>query len=298
MNGRSALLVLVAALALGACASVPRSVPVSGAGERDFLEIPPGALVYAVVDVASARPILDQALAGTPWQERLAPALGRTDRAAMAWYPAGEGQRFFTAASGRYPVFRSALSLALDRDWHRKANAAGQAYWVSRSTGYALSLSPRRVLVSDGQLVPAASGPTVPAAYVGLAPDAAIVGWTEDGADVVTVLLGLPQGAIRVPADLLLFAVYPAGPGYYQARLRLETDSALQGRTLLTLFTVGSRLLGRGAPADSGPEAVLLRSLLEGKPRLDGTALVLESGSVSAADIALLLSMRLVYLKE
>ncbi len=298
MNGRSALLVLGAALALGACASVPRSVPVSGAGTVDFSGIPSGALVYAVVDVAAARPILDQALAGTAWQERLAPGLDRTDRAAGAWYGTGQGQRFFAAASGRYPVFRSVFSLSLDRDWKRRTDAAGQAYWQSRSSGYALRLSSRRVLVSDGVPASSSPGPEVPDAFAGMAPDAAIAGWTESAAESAAVLLGLSPGAVRVPAELLLFGVYPAGREHYRVRLRLETGTELQGRMLLTLFTVGARLFGRGAPEDPGPEAALLRALLAGPPLLDGTALVVESEPVSATDIALLLGSRLVYWKK
>jgi len=293
MKVNNVVLALVTGLVLAACASVP--APVSRVTADRFPEIPPRALVYALVDTETAAPIVEQTLAGTSLAARLAPVLERTERLAVAWYPAGEKQRVFAVASGAYPTFRSWLSLSLDRDWKRRTTSGGQAYWISRSTGYALSLSSRLVRLSDGLPFVAAAGPTIPDSFSALAADAAIAGWTETGADLAAVLLGLPEQVVRLPADQLFFAVYPQGTRAYRVQLRLETGSERQNRALLTLLTLADKLLGRSETAKASAGQALLRSLMDQGPRLDGTALILESGSLSAADIALLLPVHLVY---
>jgi hypothetical protein len=147
-----------------------------------------------------------------------------------------------------------------------------------------------------------------------------LAGWLEQAAAPVNRLLETVEIPIRVPADRILFALYPCpagaggvsgeaapadpvpgrGPGeqaagLYEITLKVLTPSASQAGALTAMVSVIRSFLSQ-ASGDEGLEALLM-ILLANPPVQDDSALILRSGRVEDRDIALLFNLFSVYSK-
>ncbi|MDR0451636.1 MAG: hypothetical protein LBH15_01175 [Treponema sp.] len=304
-----ALSALLCALALlASCATSPPAAEPGAEGE--FAALDGGGMAYFTLDVPGARPILDLVQFEEIRGGQMAEILDMTDAAAGAVYAAGDGdaggppgqedaalagRRYLIAARGKYPALRAGFAFTFSPEWKKLKSPAGKRYWYSGREGIALVLDARSALVSNTDPYPRSAAVEIPGAFREFRENAALAGWLCSPSvplNRFTARLNIP---IQIPADLLVFAVYPAGSAgesrLYNARLRLETQSPSQARALAAMFGL-ARLFAAGADL---PPAIA--ALLANPPESDGAALVLSTGDLEPEAVALLFNMFSVYSK-
>jgi hypothetical protein len=311
---------LFAVLVLASCASAPRTRPAEEELGGEFAALDPGALVYLVVDVPAARPILDLvSFDGGMLRSGLPPAiLDKTGIAAAAVYPPGTGRRFLLAAEGRFPSGRAGFSFAFSPSWKRTSSPVGKKYWRSAREGLSVFLDSRSARVSDGDPFARAGRVIPPDSFGPLRRGAVLAGWIESAAAPINSFLeklGIP---LRIPAERALFGIYavppgeyPAEPGFdssgsapsgsgepprrYEAVLRIETSSPSQARGLIAMISLLRVFLDTGADIDPGSPAALVIALLSNPPVQEDSSLVLRSSGMDGENIALLFNLFSVY---
>ncbi|GHT79902.1 hypothetical protein FACS1894130_10020 [Spirochaetia bacterium] len=288
---------------LASCATAPQRVVDYTDASREFGVLDGGALVYFSVDIPAARPILDLVSFGGTSGKQAAQILDRTETAVGAAYPPESGRRYLLAAQGRYPKSGIDFSLTFNPSWKKLKSDRGIRYWHSERDSLSLLIEPRYALISDGGLFAGPGRVTVPDAFWNIREGAALAGWLEDAAVPINRFLGQLEIPIQVPADRLIFAVFPeAGPPLvYSALLRLETPSVSQAKALASMVSMIRLFVGRPpanrpsveGSADSLPD--LIAALFANTPVQDDTALILKTASLDAEAIALLFTMFSVY---
>jgi hypothetical protein len=295
---------LIPALFLAACASVPPTPPGDAAG---FASLPPGGLIYFALDVPASRPLPDLLFLGGFQGEAVSGLLDLTDSVRAAVFDGQGERRFYLRARGRYPSFQTGLSFIFSPAWKQTSSAQGGRYWRSRENRLSVALNSREALVSDGDPFTAGAGPEVPAALEEMSRGAVLSGWIPHTEDYAARLLqgvfgqfsagaGLP---IRVPAERLVFGVYkssaPAkGPEpFFDLVLRIETPSESHARGLASLMGMLRLFLAGQDGPGGGPPAIL--SALAAAPVRQGAALILRAPGLSAGDAALLFNMFSLY---
>jgi hypothetical protein len=303
--------VLAFTLLLSSCATSPGVIaPVSGpAGEFALLD--GGGQAYFLADVPAARPILDRAEFGGVSGSQARDLLDLTRVAAIGVYAASipapgsallpAERRFHIAAWGAYPSSRAGFGMAFSPHWKKVKSPAGQKYWQSQREGLALYLNSRFALLSNIDPFTRSPEPVSPPdSLASLRPGAALAGWVRDPAIPLNSFmdrLGIP---IQIPAEQLVFAVYPVpepasveppAEARFTAALRLETPSAAQARGLASMFNTVRNFASRAAETAEGLTALAL-VLLAAPPEPDGNALILRTGPLTASQIAALFNVR------
>ena len=286
--------IILAAMILVSCASSPRVKNFYQAREDEFASLAPGALAYFYIDIPGARSLLERL---SFWGLRGASqALDMTESAVAAVYADG-GRHFLAAAKGRYPSFRTRFSFAVSPAWKKVRSETGLRYWHSAGAALSVFLSADRALVSDGDPFVPEPGARSPANFGELRRDAVLAGWFDETGPISRFIasLGIP---VRIPADRLVFGVYPAGGAdggekKYEAALCLETPSESHVRALASIFSmVRLYLPSVDIPAAAGP---VTAALFSNTPKQDGSNLLIRTGVMGESEIALLLNMFSLY---
>jgi hypothetical protein len=302
-RGFSFCLLFSIALFLGSCASRPRPAVEEGRGEFDALA--PGAQVYFYVDVSRSRSILDMVTLNGISGKNASNILGRTSSAVGAVYPPGGDRRFLLESQGNYPRGRGRLSMAFSSAWKKTRSPLGKSYYHSQNYGLSVVLERNQALLSDQDPYAGEGGVRPPKKLDELRKDAILAGWMETPGPPVNRFLsglGIP---IPVPADRLQFGVYEAeipqgsppreGGRRYTAVVRVETPSESQARALGALVSMARMVMGGARPADGGGLMTLAIALFANPPVLDGKDLIVRTGELGEAEIALLFSRFSVY---
>jgi hypothetical protein len=236
----------------------------------------------------------------SPLGERLgrqsAQILDATTAAAAAVYPQGESRRYLLAAQGRYPKGRANFSFTLSRDWKKAVSQKGKKYWRSKRQGISVFIDASSALVSDGDPYSLRGGVLAPQGYAELRQGAVIAGWLENAGPLINGVLASMEIPIQIPADQILFGIYPSQALTYGGTLRLETPSASQARALVTMISM-MRLFAdqAGAPELEGAPGLVMELLLANPPVQDGSSLIITTNPMTAERIALLFTMFSVY---
>lgn len=298
---------------LVSCATRPPAVEPGPEGE--FAALDGGGMAYFTVDVPGARPILDLAQFEGIRGAQSAEILDLTDTAVGAVYApeGGEGasagtketdapsaRRYLIAARGKYPAGRAGFAFTFSAEWKKLKSPAGKRYWYSRREDIALALEARSALVSNADPHPRSAAVEIPGAFPRFRNNAVLAGWLHSPSVPLNRFMARLNIPIQIPADLLIFAVYPAqGESFieegeeekrlYTARVRLETQSPSQAKALASMFSM-IRLFAADAYLPPAIEA-----LLANIPAVDGAALILSTGVLEPEPIALLFNMFSVY---
>ena len=276
------------------CATGSRRHEASLDNEDIFAPLAQGASLYLYIDVPKARTILDSiTLPGMEDMDRreLNQMFDRTSSAVAAFYPEGSERRFLAAAQGSYPSRRANMAFTFNRDWKRQRSQTGSTYWRSDRNNLSLSLSAKRAFVSDGD--PFISPPELrsPEDFDSFREQAVLAGWAPDAAHPVNRYLSSLDLPIQIPAGKMFFAVYPSN-NQYEAKFKLETPSATHARALAAIISM-ARIFMSAMPAND--QNILLRALFANPPLQDGSYLNMQSGVLSADEIALLFNTLSVY---
>lgn len=296
----SRLVFVLAVLILGSCASVPRAVKeAEGAGD-EFSLLDPGGLVYLSVNVPEARPILDLVSFGGVSGKQAAQMLDMTDNASAAVYPPDEGRDFLLAARGRFPSSRLRFSLGLSSSWKSARSETGGRYWRSGADNISIYVDAHNALISSGDPFPRTGGVAAPPRFGEIREGAALAGWVPDAAEAIDRLLSAFRIPLQIPADLLIFGVYPAPPddaayppaARFFAGIRLELPSPSHVKALASMITlIRAFTAGSGLAEDGG----LIPVLFANPPDQDDSSLILRTDVMDAEGIALLFNMFSIY---
>ena len=290
---------------LVSCASSPKiSLP---ADENAIALLPVGARVYLWADTVRARPLLDilsfQGVSG----KNAAQVLDYTKSAALAFFSndkAGEkdgNRQFFIAALGNYPRFKASLSLAFSKSWKKQKSSAGGNYWYSQANNIALSMGDNLALVSNTDPLVAFSTASAPEGFAAFNRGFTLAGWMNESAGSINAFLASMGIPLQIPAEDFFFGARKEDEDLWNLIFKIRTPSAIQARSLLTLFSVARLFVMRaantqgevtGEPLSPQQAAALLFANL---PELEDAYLTLRIDSLDANKIALLFNMFSIY---
>ena len=290
---------------LVSCASAPKvSSPVD---ENALALLPVGARVYLWADTVRARPLLDvlsfQGVSG----KNAAQVLDNTKSAAVAIFTnekAGEkdgNRQFYIAALGNYPRFKANLSFTFSKSWKNQKSSAGGNYWYSKADNMALVLGDNLALVSNTDPLAAFSAAVAPEGFAAFNRGFALAGWMNDSAESINVFMASMGIPLQIPAEDFFFGAKKENEDLWDLIFKIRTPSALQARSLLTLFSIARLFVMRAANAQeevagepiSPQQAAAL--LFANAPELDDAYLTLRIDSLNVVKIALLFNMFSIY---
>jgi hypothetical protein len=287
---------------LASCASVPKIVAEAEDAGGGFAFLDPGGLVYLTLDAPHSRPILDLVSIGGLGGGQMARALDMTDMVAAAFYPPEDGREFLLAARGCYPSSRLRFSLGLSSSWKKTRSEAGGRYWRSERDKLSVYVDPRYVLISGGDPFPRTGGAGAPKAFGEIGEGAVLAGWVPDAEPLIGRFLSGMQIPLLIPANLLVFGIYPAegdaaNPGSrFFVRLRLELPSPGHAGALASMISLIRSYIVN--PDLAGEEGFSLAPLLfANAPVQDDSSVILSTALMDAGEIALLFNMFPVYSK-
>ena len=290
------------------CATTPKGSqgPVDSA--PDFSILPPGADLYLWADVGRAKPLLE-AIAFTDLEGKDASQiLDRTETVMAAFYPDGDGRRFFLAGFGKYPYLRAGASMTFSREWKKAKSETGNRYWHSDSYNLGVAMGSTLALASDGDpFSPGARSNPAPQAFEGFRRTCVLSAWFEKPdvpLDRLMDSLGLP---LQIPAeefflgartvtDKTQIAGNLSNGGLWELVFKFKTPSAVSARSLLAPFSVARLFIQQAALDNEGFLDLEAASLLFANiPEQDEEYLTLRTGPLKTDKIALLFNLFSVY---
>jgi len=311
LNGTIVFIFAVFSL-LASCASKP-SVPKPEAfyaGRGGFALMAEGADLYISAEVQSVRPILDSLELGGMTGAEVKDFLDMSDVLTAAVFYFTKERHFYAAASGNFPSTRGGMFFSASKDWETKKSASGMPYWYSQRSRLSVSLGAKNAYLSDGDPFVPPPGAQIPEALVALQKGAVLYGWLSNPAQALNRIIAAFGVPIEIPANLILFAVYPSEPAAntaksaaskksgkvdenteYSAVLRFETFSPSQANALVRIFTMARIGLAFADFSQNKDVEMLVKAFFSENPQADGSALILTTGVMRGADLALLFNM-------
>ena len=293
-------------LILVSCVSVP-SVPTPEkfySGRSGFALMAEGAEIYITAQVEATRPILDSLKLGGMSGAELKQFLDMSDVLTAAIFPTTGGRRFYAAASGKFPNVAGGLFFSTSKDWEKKLSASGISYWYSQHSQLSVSLDAKTAYLSNGDPFVPPPGAAVPEALPALQRRAVLSGWMNNPAPSISrfvASLGVP---IEIPAENLIFAVYPAdtpgkdkkpGEEMYSAALRFETGNPSLASGLVRIVTLAKVALALADFKGKENLKVLAEAFFSQNPRAEGSGLIITIGAINGKDLALLFNALSLY---
>ncbi|MDR2768730.1 MAG: hypothetical protein LBB82_10445 [Treponema sp.] len=279
------------------CKSVPTPEKFYAGRTDPFTVTAEGAELYFAALLPAARPLIEKMTLGSISGAAAGDFIDHAGMIIAAVYPEHSPRRFIGAAQGKFPSARGGIYMSGSRDWEKAVSASGIEYWRSGASNLSLYLGARRVFFSDGDPFAPPPGAVSPAALDGLKRNAVLYGWLENAGeslDKIIASLGVP---LSVPAQKLLFAVYPAGSeeDAYRAVLRLETPGVSQAMAL-------TRILGMAAAGLAGADLSayrefesVARALFGGSFEQSGDAVIITTMTLRSGELALLFTTLTLY---
>ncbi|MDR2181683.1 MAG: hypothetical protein LBN92_03280 [Treponema sp.] len=268
------------------------------AGRTDpFAVTADGAELYFAALLPDARPIIEGMTLGNLSGAAAGDFIDHAGMIIAAVYPENSPRRFIVAASGQFPSARGGIYMSGSRDWEKAVSASGIEYWRSGASNLSLYLGARHVFLSDGDPFAPPPGAASPAALDGLKRNAVLYGWLENAGESLSTIIASLGVPLSIPAQKLLFAVYPAGPeeAAYRAVLRLETAGASPAMAL-------TRILGMAAEGMAGTDfsgyrefESVVKALFGGNVEQSGDAVIITTMPLPAGELALLFTTLTLY---
>lgn len=311
-NSKKLIVIFLAAL-LSACATKPQAVKPAVPkpetfyeGRSEFALMAEGASVYIHAQVQQVRPILDSLKLGGMTGAEIKEFLDMSDVLTAAVFSPLEERHFYAAALGNFPSVRGGLFFGASKDWETKTSSTKMPYWHSARSRLSVSLNPKQAFISDDDPFVPPPGAQAPEALAALKKDSVLYGWMNEPAPALNRMIASFGMPVQIPANRILFAVYPASPGkaneqtaknktkdseLYTAVLRFETSSASQANALVSIFSLARLALAIADFSAHKDLETLVRAFFWQNPRADGNALILNTGTMKGEDIALLFNL-------
>jgi hypothetical protein len=248
------------------------------------------------MNVSEARPILNNISFKGMQGSQLSDFFAMTKSAVAAFYPETAPRHFLAAARGAYPSSRANTSFAFSPSWKKRRSETGESYWYSPKDKLAVSLSPERAFVSDGDPFVPSPGTTAPADFPSFRQGAVLAGWLDNSAGPINQFLegrGIP---IQIPGGQILFGIQKSDT-QYQATIRIETPSPSQAKALAAILSMARLFMpsSKVTEGESPDPMTVIGALFANPPMQDGPYLTLRTGLLDEKGIALLFNMFSVY---
>ena len=265
-------------------------------GRSGFALMAEGAELYITADVNSSRTILDNLVLGGLKGAEIKRFLDMSDVLTAAVFYSTK-RHFYAAAIGKFPSAGGGLFFSTSKDWEKKLSASGLPYWYSEQSRLSISLNSRAAYLSDTDPFVPPPGTRVPEALPALQNGAVLCGWMNNPSEAFNRIIADFGVPIEIPADRLLFAVYPKDTKteQYTATLRFETPTPTQATALARIFSMAR--LGLAMADFTGRENMkaLAEALFFQNPKADGSALILNTGPMKGSNLALLFNAISIY---
>ena len=296
------------------CASAPRASFLGEETGQEISQLPAGARVYLWADTVQARPLLDILSFDGISGKDVAPVLDSTTSATAAIFPDGASRRFFLMALGTYPRIRANISMTFSKGWQKQKSIDGSSFWYSEENDIAVALGPKLALVSNTDPFEDFEVEVPPRGFIEFSRSMALAAWMNDPSTSINNFMDSMGIPLQVPAEDFFFGVekkpqaqvslsnvstHNDSPAAWELVFRIRTSSDTQARSLLTLFSLARLFALRGINANEstyplspqGAAALLFANM----PEQDGESLILRTGPLHEAGIALLFDMFLLY---
>jgi hypothetical protein len=285
----------LAVLLFSACSTAPRGAK-SGEERDEFALLPPGALVYAALDVDKSRGLLDEVLENLRSNTKtVRQFFDKTDSAALGIYPARSGRRFFIAGAGKnYPVAGIGFSLFFTSAWKKVRASGGASYWRSEKNRLSLSVQRKITVISDAEPFSPGGGVQAPDSFLLFREGAAASVWLTN-INPINMALMKADIPITIPANEL-FITFSENSGLWACEFRLETTAPAQARALASMLTLLRNALA-GKTLKDPKAADAAQMLLSSPPRIDSSALILQSPPLGQTELAGLIGSSLIYFR-
>jgi len=265
-------------------------------GRSGFALMADGAELYITADVQSARPILDNIVLGGLSGAEIKRFLDMSDILTAAVFHSAK-RHFYAAAIGKFPSAAGGFFFSTSKDWEKRLSASGMPYWYSDQSRLSISLNSGAAYLSDTDPFVPPPGTRIPESLPALQKGAVLCGWMNNPSETFNRIIASFEVPIEIPADRLLFAVYPEGnskTAQYTAALRFETPTPTQAAALARIFSLAR--MGLAGADFSGRENLkaLAEALFSQDPKAEGNALILKTGTMKGRDLALLFNAILV----
>ncbi|MDR2807614.1 MAG: hypothetical protein LBB43_01245 [Spirochaetaceae bacterium] len=282
---------LFVVILVSSCSTGPAKISASlvvSDGQHRFVPLAKGASVYATVDIAKARRLLELILKDSKELRSASDIIDKTKSAWIAFYPDDSSQQFMLVADGTYPSGQANMSFSFDPDWKRRSSQAGGTYWYSADERLSLALNARRVFLSDGDPLAMPPGVAIPDGFETFCADSAMAFWLDDAALINQIFesLDIP---IQIPAKNTFVVIRPSPfPNYYDTDINFELFHTAQAKGLVAVFSLARRSINLEEPLPKEGLSVLFAALFTNPPVQDGTHLLIRAATLSETEIPLL----------
>jgi hypothetical protein len=160
-----------------------------------------------------------------------------------------------------------------------------------------VSLDSGLALVSDGDPFTPPPGAQSPGGFWELSQGAVLAGWLDNTDSSVQQVLGLKELPLQIPADRVIFGVYPSessavetgsGKGNrYELAFQIEMPSVNQARALMSILSLG-RIAVEDHFSGGGEDRAVALLFFSNTPVLEGSSLRIRSDPMDEKEIALL----------
>jgi len=285
---------------LASCATAPKPDSFYE-GRSGFGLMPEGAVLYLSAEVQSVRPILDSLVLGGMSGAEIKDFLDMSDALTAAIFQNPGEQHFYAAATGKFPSVSGGLFFSASKDWEKKTSASGMLYWYSGRSKLSVSINARAAYLSDTDPFVGPPGARIPEALPAMQKGSVLSGWMNNPSQAINKLVAAFGIPVEIPADRFLFGVYKESSGkateetQYNAILRFETPTSTQAAALVRIFAMARMGIALADFSEHKEMETLAKAFFSNNPTQDGSALVLQTGTMSGKDLALLFNTISVY---
>ncbi|MDR2659257.1 MAG: hypothetical protein LBC27_04630 [Spirochaetaceae bacterium] len=267
-----------------------------------FADMPPGALLYARIDVEPSRKLVDEVLTYYKLNVKtIKTFFDRTNEVVIAVYngqtkvaEAPERRFLLIGYGNNYPAGLSSFSFFFNPAWRKIKSITGKKYWKSSKNGLSLFMQKNKTHISDTDPFFIEDNVEAPESFTVFSEGSCISAWLTNISPLNKALERIDM-PITIPANAVFIAAFQQGENWSLV-LRVETPGTAQARGLVSVLSMLRAALAGNYIRDERA-AAFARLLLSEPPQIDGAAFVLKSPPLSQTELAGLIASLLIYLK-
>jgi hypothetical protein len=287
-------------LLIGGCKSTPELAIL----ESGVVPLDNGAAAYVLIDVAKARPILENISYIPMTDKNIKQMLDKTKTAVLAVYSPSsvETRRFQLVSWGSYPASGSSLAFGSNKDWTKQRSSfLNSVYWHSEKSQMSVAVTPTRAYVLAAMTkdprdpIPLSEGVNIPEGFGDFVRGSVLSCWLSDSRSVFNQKLREIGVPLEIPAEQFFVRVIPAEGKKYEAHIKITVPSVSQARAVVNMISLARAFMPAPLAEIGGSspnKAALLPYILFTNPVVqEGASVIIRTPSLGVNEIALLFSL-------